>query len=105
MSMQRFVSALVMVAGFATLVAVPAQAEMEAATAAVPVACEVAEQPAQPALPEVAGSQELVQLALPNCGAYDGTACTTPGTNFRCQWIPTEPGLCRCSSSFVWVCG
>lgn len=43
--------------------------------------------------------------ALLSCGGYDGTACTTPGEKFRCQWIPGEPGRCVCSSSFVWNCG
>lgn len=40
------------------------------------------------------------------CYPYDGTSCTTPGTNFRCfNQYPDEPGLCRCTSSYVYRCG
>lgn len=43
--------------------------------------------------------------AVPYCGAYDGNPCTSPGARFRCQWIPTEPGICVCTSAYVWHCG
>jgi hypothetical protein len=43
--------------------------------------------------------------ALPNCGNYEGNACTTPGAKVRCQWAPYEPGLCFCNSAHIWVCG
>lgn len=46
-----------------------------------------------------------VVAALQSCGAFDGTACTTPGERVRCAWIPGEPGRCVCSSSFIWNCG
>jgi len=40
------------------------------------------------------------------CSTYNGTSCTTPGTSFRCfNRYPDEPGLCRCTSSHLYVCG
>lgn len=65
--------------------------------------------PAQPAdvLAELLlpAAQQSPAAALPNCGFYDGQACSTPGHTLRCQWAPFEPGLCFCTTALVWTCG
>lgn len=44
--------------------------------------------------------------AVRSCNGWDGLACTTPGTHFRCYHVyPTEPGICVCSSGGTWTCG
>ncbi len=48
---------------------------------------------------------DIQPMALPSCGNFDGTACSTVGDRFRCEWVPFEPGLCRCTSTLVWRCG
>ncbi len=50
-------------------------------------------------------SARVQTQSLPSCGNYDGNACSTPGTSFRCQWQPYEPGRCFCGSNKVWTCG
>lgn len=40
------------------------------------------------------------------CGAYDGTACVSGDTSFRCfNSYPFEPGRCRCGADLLWHCG
>jgi hypothetical protein len=39
------------------------------------------------------------------CHSRNGDSCTTPGTSFLCyNHYPDEPGLCECTSSYVYEC-
>ncbi|MFY2559339.1 hypothetical protein ACN469_17030 [Corallococcus terminator] len=46
-----------------------------------------------------------VQAFWVSCPESEGTACTTPGSRFRCyNQYPNEPGICFCTSTLTYSC-
>lgn len=91
-----------------SLLALPVLAQAPTTDPAPAAPAQVAPDVTTDATPSLTPAENLfgaVAQSLPSCWNYSGYSCSTPGTKVRCQWIPTEPGICVCQSSYVWLCG